>query len=53
MGGTRELADKMLSGEILNEQRYGLAMHLYLECLQVKDLSKLNVVNPSLTLEEY
>ena len=51
--GTGHLSDKILSGDILNEQRFSASMQLYLESIRVRDLTKLNVVNPTLTLEEY
>ena len=43
----------MLTGRLLNERRFTAAMQLYLEWLTVKDLSRLNVITPSLSLEEY
>ena len=51
--GTGHLSDKILSGSILNEKRFSASMQLYLESIRVQDLTKLNVVNPTLTLEEY
>ena len=50
---TGTLSDDMLTGRLLDERRIGAAMQHYLECLKVKDLSRLNVVTPSLLLEEY
>ena len=51
--GTGPLVEKMLDGTILNEQRFAASMQLYLESLRVKDLSKLGVIKPSLSLDEY
>ena len=43
----------MLNGNLLNEHRFREAMQLYLECLWVQDLTKLNQVKPNITLLEY
>lgn len=51
--GTGRLTTAMLNGDLLNEGRFNASMQLYLECLKVKDLSRLGVIKPSLTLEEY
>ena len=42
--GTGGIADKMLTGQILNEYKFGESMQLYLESLQSSDLSKLNFI---------
>ncbi len=51
--GTGPLSDSMLTGQILNEQRFTREMQLYLESLKVNDLTRLNTVRPNLLLEEY
>ena len=51
--GTGRLTTAMLNRDLLNEGRFNASMQLYLECLKVKDLSRLGVIKPSLTLEEY
>ena len=50
---TGPVADAMISGDILNETRFKETMQLYLECIKVKDFTKLNTVRPTITLEEY
>ena len=50
---TGKLAEGMLTGSVLNDQRFTTAMQLYLECLKTRDLSRLNTITPSLDLEEY
>ena len=51
--GTGKLAEDMLTGKILNQRRFSTAMQLYLECIKMDDLSRLNVVTPTLSIEEY
>ena len=51
--GSGYAADDILTGNILNDRRFTASMQLYLECLKVQDLSRLNVVRPDLALEEY
>ena len=51
--GTGKLSDQILNGEILNDQQFRANMQLYLESLQTRDFRKLDVINPTLTLEEY
>ena len=51
--GTGKLADEMLTGDILNKYRFDEAMQLYLESIQMDDMSRMNIVQPTLTLEEY
>ena len=51
--GTGPLAEKILTGDILNEHRFSSAMQLYLESLKVNDLSRLNTIRPNLLLEDY
>ena len=50
---TGVLTDDILSGDLLNQRRFGAAMQLYLESLRVQDLSRLNVVRPDILLEDY
>ncbi len=47
------LSYSILTGEILNEQRFSREMQLYLESLRVNDLTRLNVIWLNLLLEEY
>ena len=51
--GTGRISDSMLTGEILNQKRFTEAMQVYLECIKLNDLTKLNRVKPILSLEEY
>ena len=51
--GTGPLGEKMLNGTILYERRFAASMQLYLESLRVNDMSRLGVIKPSLSLEEY
>ena len=51
--GTGVIAENMLTGEILNERKFSSAMQLYLESIKVQDFKLLNIVRPTLTLEEY
>lgn len=50
---TGELSDTILTGEILNTKRFTKEMQLFLECIKVQDLKRLNVVKPTISLEEY
>ena len=50
---TGSLTDDILSGEVLNEIKFSASMQLYMECLKVNDLTKLNLVTPTLLLEDY
>ena len=51
--GTGRLSTAMLNGDLLNEKRFREAMQLYLECIKVNDLTKLNKVTSNILLEEY
>ncbi len=51
--GTGPLAEELLTGNLLNERRFKESMQLYLESLKMNDLSRMNVVRPMLSLEEY
>ncbi len=51
--GTGRLADDILTGQILNTKRFDSAMQSYLECLRMNDMTRLNVVTPEISLEEY
>ena len=51
--GTGPLTTDILTGDLLNQKRYSEALQLYLESIQVKDLRKLNIIRPTLSLEEY
>ena len=51
--GTGQLADELLTGNILNKYRFDEAMQLYIESIQMDDLARMNIVRPTLTLEEY
>ena len=51
--GTGKLADDILTGQILNKKKFESAMQLYLECLRMNDMTRLNVVTPELSLDEY
>ena len=51
--GTGPLADEILTGNILNERRFRESMQLYLESLQMNNLTRMNVIRPTLSLDEY
>ena len=51
--GTGILAERMISGDILNDRIFRPAMQLYLESIRVKDLTQLNIVRPRIHLEDY
>ena len=52
--GTGELGRDILSGDILNKERFSRTIQLYLESLQVNRMSRdLPMVKPELSLEEY
>ena len=51
--GTGKLASELLTGEVLNQQQFSPAMQLYLESIKVQDLSRLNLVRPNLSIEDY
>ena len=51
--GTGKLAEEMLTGELLNKYRFDEAMQLYLESIKLDDLTRMNIVTPTLTLDEY
>ena len=51
--GTGPLTEDILTGNILNERRFWESMQLYLESLQMNDITRMNIVRPTLSLEEY
>ena len=51
--GTGELTEDILTGEALNKQQYSESMQSYLESLKSDDISHLNIIHPTLSLEEY
>ena len=51
--GTGKLSSNILTGEILNERKFRSTMQLYLESLKMNDIKKMNVINPTITIEEY
>ena len=51
--GTGPLAEDILTGKLLNERKFRASMQLYLESLKMKDLSRMNIERPELSLEEY
>ena len=51
--GTGALSKDILTGDILNQRTFHRSMQLYLESIKVNDFRQLNVVRPTLTIEEY
>ena len=51
--GTGTLTEDILSGEILNHRKFSASMQLYLECLKSDNISNMNIIHPTLSLEEY
>jgi len=52
--GTGDIGRDLLSGEILNKERFSSTIQLYFESLTVSRISpKLNIIKPTLTQEEY
>ena len=51
--GTGKFADDILTGDALNQNRYKETLQLYLESFRMNKLSDMNVVKPSLSLDEY
>ena len=51
--GTGSFADEILTRDALNQTQYTEALQLYLESLRTDNLSDLNIIKPSLSVEEY
>ncbi len=51
--GNGHLTKDILTGDLLNKRRFDATMQLYLECMKMDDLSRMNIVKPNLTLEDY
>ena len=51
--GTGKLGREILTGEVLNHQVFNRAMQLYLESIKVQDLTRMNIIRPTLSLEDY